>query len=156
MIPLIEKEMVHHMKWMSQEEFENSLAVCQCAPGALAVNNATMIGYKLNGFKGALSAGAGVIIPSFIIMMVIASLFSKFQSLAYIDPIFTGVRSSVVGLIITAALRLLTVTYFNLLIIGFSFLGIAFFNINPFCIIILSGLAGIIKHYIYRKTHDLL
>jgi chromate transporter len=156
MIPLIEKEIVDVNEWMSKDEFEDSLALCQCAPGALAVNNAVLIGYKINGIKGAASAGIGVILPSFFVMIAIALIFNKIQSLKYIEPIFNGIRASVVGLILTAGIRLLTVTYFNIIIICVSFFGIAFFHINPFYIIIISAFLGIAKKYIGKAKNDIL
>lgn len=146
MIPLIEREVVENNKWMESKEFRDSLAVCQSVPGAIAVNNAVFIGYRINGIAGALSAGFGVILPSFLIIMAIASVFAQIKNISMIDSIFNGIRAAVVALILTAGLRLLSVTLFNLLIIVLTFIGIAIFEINPIFIIIGAVTLGILKN----------
>jgi len=146
MIPLIEREVVENNKWMESNEFRDSLAVCQSVPGAIAVNNAVFIGYRINGIAGALSAGFGVILPSFLIIMAIASVFAQIKNINMIDSIFNGIRAAVVALILTAGLRLLSVTGFNVLIIILTFVGIAIFEINPIFIIIGAVTLGILKN----------
>ncbi|MDW7670026.1 MAG: chromate transporter, partial [Bacillota bacterium] len=142
----IEREVVENNKWMESKEFRDSLAVCQSVPGAIAVNNAVFIGYRINGIVGALSAGLGVILPSFFIIMAIASVFAQIKNISMIDSIFNGVRAAVVALILTAGLRLLSVTVFNLLIIVLTFISIAIFEINPIFIIFGAVTLGILKN----------
>lgn len=146
MIPLIEREVVDNNEWMKSDEFRDSLAVCQSVPGAIAVNNAVFIGYKINGIIGALSAGFGVILPSFLIIITVASVFAQIKDINLIDPIFKGIRAAVVALILTAGGRLLSVTTFNLLIIALTFVGIAVFEISPIIVIILAVALGIFKN----------
>ncbi len=147
MIPLIEEEVVKKNRWLEKGEFLDSLAICQSTPGALAVNSAIFIGYKIRGIPGALVAGLGVIIPSFFIILLIAASFSTIQSYSFIDPIFKGIRTSVVALILTAGIRLLSISYFNVIIILITFSSVAFLGINPFITIIFAALAGILKTY---------
>jgi len=146
MIPLIEREVVENNKWMESQEFTDSLALCQSVPGAIAVNNAVFIGYRINGVLGAISAGLGVVLPSFLIMMAVASVFAQIKDISMIDSIFNGIRAAVVALILTAGLRLLSVTVFNLFIIGLTFLGIAVLEINPIFIILGAVTLGIMKN----------
>lgn len=147
MIPLIRQEIVEANKWLEDDEFLDCLAICQSTPGALAVNNAVFIGYKISGKLGALMAALGVILPSFFIILLIAASFTAIQSYSFISPIFTGVRASVVALIFTAGIRLMKVSLFNIVIILLSFVSISFFNINPFIIVLLSASIGIAKSY---------
>ncbi len=147
MIPLIRQEIVDSNAWLEADEFLDCLSICQSIPGALAVNNAVFIGYRIAGRLGALMAGLGVILPSFFIILVIAASFTAIQSYSFVAPIFTGVRASVVALIFTAGIRLIKLSFFNMVIILFSFSAIAFFNINPFVIVVLSAAVGIAKGY---------
>lgn len=146
MIPLIEREVVENNKWMDSQEFTDSLALCQSVPGAIAVNNAVFIGYRINGVLGAISAGFGVVLPSFLIIMAVASVFAQIKDISMIDSIFNGIRAAVVALILTAGLRLLSVTAFNLFIIGLTFLGIAVLEINPIFVILGAITLGIMKN----------
>jgi len=146
MIPLIEREIVETNVWMEPEEFRDSLAVCQSVPGAIAVNNAVFIGYRINGVLGAIAAAFGVVIPSFLIIMTIASVFTQIKNIKMIDPIFNGIRAAVVALILTAGLKLFTKGIFNIFIIVLTFIGIAYFELNPIIVIIMSVAFGILKN----------
>ena len=72
MIPLIEEEVVVNKGWISKEEFWDILVVSQSLPGALAVNTSVFLGYKIGGFIGAMVALLAVILPSFLIILIIA------------------------------------------------------------------------------------
>ena len=102
MISLIEREMVDKQKWLERSEFLDLLAVAQTLPGLLAVNIAVVVGDKLRGLKGALVAAAGTILPSFIIILLIAMFLAP--ELIITNPtlaaIFKGIRPVVVALII--------------------------------------------------------
>ncbi|HYE12283.1 MAG TPA: chromate transporter [Patescibacteria group bacterium] len=106
MIPLIEKEIVENKKWVGKEEITDILAVAQSIPGAIAINSATFIGYKTYGRKGALAATLGVILPSFVIISLIAAFFSKFDDNQFVKSIFAGIRPAVVALIIYAVVKI--------------------------------------------------
>ncbi|SNS40940.1 chromate transporter [Anaerovirgula multivorans] len=164
MIPLIEKEVVEKNNWIEKEEFLDSLAACQSVPGALAVNNAVYIGYKLEGLLGALAAALGVILPSFFIILIIAAIFTTIKSYSIVNAIFIGIRACVVALIATAGLRLLKdmkkKNMFMVSMIVISFISIAVFNINPFIIVVVSSVAGIVKNRLIknkrkRANHDI-
>lgn len=102
MISLIEREMVDKQKWLERSEFLDLLAVAQTLPGLLAVNIAVVVGDKLRGLKGSLVAAAGTIMPSFIIILLIAMFLTP--ELIITNPtlsaIFKGIRPVVVALII--------------------------------------------------------
>ena len=73
MIPLIEAEMIQKRGWLTREDFINQLMLAQSIPGPIALNTAVFVGYKTRGTKGALAALVGVVIPSFVIILAIAT-----------------------------------------------------------------------------------
>lgn len=99
MIPLIEAEMIQKRGWLTREEFINQLTIAQSVPGPIALNTAVFVGYKTRGVKGALSALVGVVIPSFCIILLIATCFTEFKDNAVVAAAFKGMRPAVVALI---------------------------------------------------------
>lgn len=105
MIPLIEKETAEKKRWIEREEITDIIAVSESIPGAIAINSATFIGFKIFGRKGAIVAALGVIMPSFFIIAVIAAFFSKFGDNLIVKAAFAGIRPAVVALIVLAAYK---------------------------------------------------
>lgn len=105
MLPLIEKEVVDVHGWVKREEIVDILALSQSVPGAIAVNTGVFIGLRLYGLPGAIAALLGVVTPSVIVILIIAQLFSQFQSNLYVARAFSGVKAAVLGLIAAAALK---------------------------------------------------
>ena len=99
MIPLIEREIVKR-KWMSKEEFMEMFALTQSLPGVFAVNISIFVGYKLHKVSGSLVCALATILPSFVIMMLIAMFFARFQDNEVMIRIFNGIRPAVVALIL--------------------------------------------------------
>ena len=77
MLPILENEIVERKKWATKEELLDYYAIGQCTPGIIAVNTATFIGYKKKGTVGGIAATLGVIFPSVVIILLIATLISK-------------------------------------------------------------------------------
>lgn len=102
MISIIEREIVDKKHWVDKEEFLNLLAVSQSIPGILAVNMAVAVGDKLRGRKGALCAALGTILPSFMIILMIAIFLTPdmIKNNETLNNIFKGIRPAVVALII--------------------------------------------------------
>ncbi len=99
MIPLIQREVVEKKGWIDEEEFLNMLALAQSAPGVLAANAAIFIGYKIRGVRGVIATLFGSILPSFVIILLIAAVFTKYRELPMLEAIFKGIRPAVVALI---------------------------------------------------------
>lgn len=99
MIPLIEAEMIQKRSWLNREEFINLLIMAQSIPGPIALNTAVFVGYKTRGWKGAFAALLGVVIPSFVIILLIATVFTDFKDNHYVAAAFKGMRPAVVALI---------------------------------------------------------
>lgn len=99
MVALIQ-EQVSRKKWIGEREFLDMLILAQSAPGPIALNIAVFVGYKVRGLRGALASLLGVVIPSFVIILVIAILFADFRHNPYVDAAFKGMRPAVVALIL--------------------------------------------------------
>ena len=99
MVPIMESEIVTKNKWLTKEEFLDILAVSQATPGIFAVDMASHIGYKVSGLKGAIISALGNILPSFVIILLIAVFFSAFKDNVWVEAIFKGIRPAVVALI---------------------------------------------------------
>lgn len=105
MIPLI-KELVLKYGWLSENEFYSFIGVCESTPGPIAINMATFIGSQEGGLLGSLCATIGVVLPSFIIILLVTSLLKKFIKNRYVQAFLTGVKPVVVGLILSTGLML--------------------------------------------------
>lgn len=106
MIPLIEKEVVAKRKWIAADEIADVFAVGQSIPGAVAINAATFIGYRLAGLPGALAAMCGVLLPTFLIVTLLSAGFLFFKDEPKVAAAFLGIRAAVVALIVYAGVRI--------------------------------------------------
>ena len=106
MISIIEKEIVDKKHWLAREEFLDLLAIAQAVPGILAVNISVVVGDKLRGMKGSIAAACGTILPSFLIILLIAIFLTPdvIKNNEVISAIFKGIRPAVVALIIAPVL----------------------------------------------------
>lgn len=98
MLPMVSQEvLVHH--WMEQEDIVNFIAVSEATPGPFAVNISTYVGSIVAGLPGAISATLGVVLPSFLIILIVACVFEKFKKSGFIKGMMLGLHPTVVGLI---------------------------------------------------------
>ena len=100
MIPLIQHEVINRRKWLSEREFSDLLTLAQAAPGPISLNTAVFVGYKQRGYLGSLSAVFGVVVPSFVIILLVAMFFANVRHNHWVDAAFRGMRPAVVALII--------------------------------------------------------
>ena len=153
MIPLIRNEVVGKKLWLDDNEFMDMLAIAHSMPGPIALNTALFVGNKRMGFKGSLFSGAGVILPSFIIILLVAVVFTQFKENAVIERIFKGIRPAVVALIAAPLLGLgksAGVNIKNIWIPVIVALSVWLLKISPVFIILGAILLGI-SHLIYLK-----
>lgn len=106
MLPIIQRELVDRRRWLDVRQFTDCLAVAQAGPGAIAVNTAVYTGYKMMGVTGALAATAGVVLPSFMIILAIAATLNMTTPPEAVGRFFLGIRPAVVALIASAAFKL--------------------------------------------------
>ena len=98
MIPMIQDEVIGR-GWLTQEQLLNFIGISESTPGPLAVNIATFIGSSRAGILGALCATVGVVLPSFVIILLIAAFFKNFLKNRWVQGALVGVRGVIVGLI---------------------------------------------------------
>ena len=99
MLPLIQREVVDNKGWIDEEEFLNMIALAQAAPGLIAVNSAIFIGWRVGGWRGVAGAVLGAVLPSFVIILAIAMIFTEWKELPAVEAVFKGLRPAVVALI---------------------------------------------------------
>ena len=107
MLSLLQREFVEKRGWLTGDEFVDLVAVSESTPGPIAINAATYVGYKAQGFLGSLAATVGVVLPSFAIIYVISLFFDSFLSVPIIANAFRGIQAAVIFLILSAALKML-------------------------------------------------
>ena len=120
MIPLIQHEVIHRRGWIEERNFLDLLTLAQTAPGPIALNTAVFVGYKRRGYLGALSAILGVILPSFLVILVVAIFFASIRNNAYVDAAFKGMRWWLVAVALAVAL---VVWYFGISPVWFLIAG---------------------------------
>ena len=98
MIPLIEEAVIGN-HWLEVQEFIDFIAVSESTPGAFAINISTYVGTHVAGFLGAVCCTVGVVLPSFLAVMVVIMIYDSFKKSKAIKGIFSGLRPAVVGLI---------------------------------------------------------
>lgn len=155
MLPLIQEEVLGR-GWMSMEDLVNFVAVSESTPGPLAVNLSTYIGAETAGFLGAVCATFGVVLPSFVIILIVARCFAAFQENTIVQGCMNGLRPAVVGMI-AASLLSVAGTAFSLesgwpaaLAAGLLLLAAliaSWKNVHPILIILGSAAVGIALGY---------
>jgi chromate transporter len=147
MIPLMKVEMVDKQKWIREDEFLDIIAVTQSAPGAVAINSSIYIGYKLFGLLGALVATLGTVLPSFLIILLIALFYADFKSNIYVEKAFKGIYPAIAVLILDAAVNLKKRAFKTKkgIIIAVGALGaLLFLDIHPIFVILAAGLLAVL------------
>lgn len=140
MISLIREKVLMH-GWLTEEEMLNMIAVAESTPGPIAINMATFVGSSQGGFLGAILATLGVVLPSFIIILIIATLIRNFMKYAGVKAFLSGIRPCVVGLILATAITMFMSTAIGLSGIGDT-LTIDFNDIIIFAILILISIVA--------------
>ena len=147
MLPLLEREVVEKHSWATEEELMDYYAVSQCTPGVIAVNVATFIGFKIAGNLGGIVATLGVVTPSLLIIMLIASILTNFADVPAVKSAFAGIRVCVCVLIFNAVMKLwkkAVVDKGSLVLFLVVFLLSVFFKISPVWFVVLCAAAGIV------------
>ena len=112
-IPLIQEQVVDQHHWLTLTEFADLVTISEMTPGPIAVNSSTFVGIRIAGFPGALVATFGCILPSCIIVMLLAWLYFKYKNLSFIEGALSGLRPAIVALIASAGLSILSLAAWN-------------------------------------------
>ena len=160
MLPLIQADVQAH-GWMTAEELVNFIAVSESTPGPFAVNVSTYVGAELAGLTGALCATLGVVLPSFLIILLVARFYAAFRASAIISGAMSGLRPAVIGMIGAAAVSVGQTVFapdgvqalagYPLACSLAIFVLMAFLThrkLHPIAIILLSALLGIAAGYL--------
>ena len=165
MISMIHGSIVTDYHWMTPGQFTDIVAISQMTPGPIGINSATYVGYttmvnagygQVMGVVGSFLATFAVVLPSFILMLIISKFLMKHRQNAIIDSMFGMLRPAVVGLLMAAALCLVTAENFSspnenpwqfwlsVIIFLFAMTAVKVYKMNPILIICLCAVAGVI------------
>lgn len=155
MIPIIQNEIIKR-GWLSEEELPDIIALAQSAPGLLAVNMSIFAGYRIRGIKGSIAATIGSVLPSFLIILLIAMLFSNYQDNPIVIRIFKGIRPVVVSLIAVPMINMAkksNKTWWAWAISLITLCLVSFLNISPiYILLVVIVIATAIAMYKERRA----
>lgn len=157
MIPIIEREVVDNKKWLNDEEFMEALMVAQGMPGVLAVNMSIYIGLKIKGAKGAFFCALGAVLPSFLIITVIAHFYEAVGSLDIAQKIFKGAIPAVAAVIAASVYSLGKKSGFKIVefLVAIAIaISVELFKISPIVLILSFGVCNIIYKKFIRKNDE--
>ena len=147
MLPILQREVVEHKGWATEEELMDYFAIGQCTPGVIAVNTATFVGQKQAGVWGGIFATLGVVFPSLVIIMIIAAFIQNFAHLPAVQNAFAGIRVCVCVLIFNAVLKLwksAVKDVWGLLIFLAVLAASLLTSLSPVWYVLAAGVAGVL------------
>ena len=162
MLPLIQEE-VAAKGWVSSEALVDFVAVSESTPGPFAINMATYVGSEVGGVLGAVCATLGVVIPSFVVILIVAKCYDKFRQSKVVKGCMSGLKPAVVGLIGAAVVSVGATVFFPegwntqvftqasfyaSLVIGTVMFFLSIKKVHPILIVCLSAAAGIVLGYL--------
>ncbi len=154
MISIMQDEFVNRQKWVTDEEIVDIFALSQALPGVIAINSSIFIGHRLFGVKGAVVAALAIILPSFLIILVIAAFLLNIGENVWISKFFLGVRAALVAMVFTAIYKLgrgAIRDWFGIVAALAAFLLIIVLDVNIILVIIAGALAGIVYYGLVAK-----
>lgn len=158
MIPLIEYEIVEQHHWIESEDILDIFAIASAAPGVIAVNTATFVGYRVAGFWGSLLSTVGIALPSYVIISTIAIFYQQFKSMEWVNYAFSGIRVGVIVLILGAVIEMgkrLDFKPLTIFLVLVSFLLAVFTEINIILLLLGGAVVGIVDQLIFKKNMTL-
>lgn len=154
MIPLIQAEAAQKRHWVTDEDILEIVAIAESAPGPIAINAATFVGYRVGGFFGAMSATLGVVLPSFLIILAVSYVLRQFRENRYVAFAFQGIRAGVLALIVKALWQMYrkckknAVSY---LIMAAVFVLVAFVKVSVLPVLAGCALVGLLSAVIMDR-----
>lgn len=152
-MPLIQGQVVTQHGWLSMTEFTDLVTISQMTPGPIAINSATFVGIKIAGIPGALAATLGCILPSCILVTLIAKLYLKYRNLTVMQGVLESLRPAVVAMIASAGISILVTAFWGaaakihlpdtdwsmVLIFVICIILLKKFRMNPIWVMLLAG-----------------
>ena len=153
-MPLIQSQVVTPHGWLSMSEFTDLITISQMTPGPIAINSATFVGIKIAGLPGALVATIGCILPSCILVTLIAGLYLKYQNVNALQSVLNSLRPAVVAMIASAGISILVTAFWSsethavlaetnwtlVIIFAVCILLLRKFKMNPVWVMLLAGI----------------
>ena len=135
-MPLMQNQVVEIHGWMSMGEFADAITISQMTPGSINISLATFVGMRIAGFPGAMIAMFGCILPSCVIVMLLAYLYYKYRELTTVKGFLSGLSPAVIALIGSAGLALVELVFWDGKGISWNFQNIDVFAVSIFAIAI--------------------
>lgn len=154
MMPMMQSELIEKRKWITDEELIDYYAVGQSTPGIVAVNVATFVGYKQMGIIGGIFATLGMVTPSLVIIMILASLINSINDFPIIQKALKGINVAVAALLTSTIINFMKKTikkFTNAIFMMISFLLVFVFKLPSFWIILFALLIGVVLTYKEKK-----
>lgn len=166
-MPLIQEQVVSRHGWLDMGEFTNLITISQMTPGPIAINSATFVGTRIAGIPGALAATAGCVLPSCILVTLLAKIYLKYRNLSLLQGVLKSLRPAVIAMIAAAGVSILVTAFWGEAITSLTltqllpnisiqavgiFIGslilLVRFKINPIHVMLLSGVAEVVLQLI--------
>ncbi|MEI0530110.1 chromate transporter [Brachyspira pilosicoli] len=154
MLPIMQEEFVDKRKFLTKAEIVDVFALAQSIPGVIAVNTSLLTGFKIAGIFGGIMAGIGVMMPSFIIILIIAPIFEKVQNLEYVNKAFLGIKGAIAALILLSAYDMgksVLKNKFTAILFILSFILVVFLNFNVIYTLLISAFLGWVYYLISKR-----
>lgn len=157
-VTLMKKKFVDQYHWIEEKEMLDLIAIAESAPGAIAVNGAVVVGYKLAGVAGAVTAVIATILPPFAILSLISVFYDAFQENALISQMLTGMEAGVGAVIASATYDMAAEVVrekniSSIIIMGISFAATSFFGVNVIYIILACLALGLAQTARKKRNH---
>ena len=167
-MPLIQQQVVSLHGWLTAGEFTDLVTISQMTPGPIAVNSATFVGIRIAGLPGAFAATAGCVLPSCILVTLLARIYLKYRSMSFLQGILATLRPAVIAMIAAAGVSILVTAFWSTGIVtdsvtaflshtdwqlvGIFILSLVLlrkFKMNPIHVMLLSGVAEVILQAVF-------
>ena len=149
-IPLMKKKFVDELHYIDEEEMLDLTAIAQSSPGAIAVNAATLVGYRVGGLAGAIVSLTATVLPPLIIISVISSFYQAFRDNIYVSYAMSGMLAGVAAVITDVVLRMGTDLVRSrkavpVIMMLLSFIAVRYFHLNIIMVILICGCIGALQ-----------
>ena len=157
-LPMLKFEVVQKHHWMEEEELLDIYAIGQCTPGIIAINTATYVGYKKAGIAGGIAATAGMVMPSLIVITLVAAILQAVIDNVWVQHAIIGIRGVVCALMLNTVQTLSKKTLknrFSFIVAGIALLAAFFTGLPTLVIVIAAAVTGIVYHVVIRGGETL-
>ena len=145
MIPLIQREVIEKHKWIDEKDFLDMLVLAQSTPGPIAVNTSVFVGYKMAGVAGAIMATLGTVLPSFMVILLLALFFAEVRENRYVDAAFRAMRPAVVALIVAPLIGLVKgMKWYMMAVAAAVAVAVWYFGFSPAYLIAIALVGGVV------------